>query len=126
MEADQFTLDDANALIPWLSERFRKLNTLRQKYAALQNRIADFQIPTNKFTNAGELKMAAEQIDRQIRDGLESILDQGIIVRDVSNGLVDFPSERDGREIYLCWINGEAQIDYWHETDRGFSHREPL
>jgi len=53
-------------------------------------------------------------------------LDRGIIVRDVAIGLVDFPSQREGREVYLCWIGGEERIDFWHETNRGFSHRERL
>ena len=51
---------------------------------------------------------------------------EGIIVRDVATGLVDFPSQREGREVYLCWIRGEERIDFWHETNRGFAHRQPL
>jgi hypothetical protein len=62
----------------------------------------------------------------QIEDGVQEILDRGIIVRDVSTGLVDFPSQRDGREVFLCWIGGEEKIEFWHETDRGFDYREPI
>ncbi|HUX86133.1 MAG TPA: DUF2203 family protein [Chloroflexota bacterium] len=41
-------------------------------------------------------------------------------------GLVDFPAERDGRVVYLCWRRGEDQIHYWHELDAGFAGRQPL
>jgi hypothetical protein len=41
-------------------------------------------------------------------------------------GLVDFPTVRDDRIVYLCWMVDEPQIDFWHELDTGLSGREPL
>ena len=126
MEPDQFTLDEANSLIPWLAKKFRKLNMLRQEYVVAQTRIGDIQLTSDKAIDDAGLREVAEQLAWQIDQGVEEILDQGIIVRDVSRGLVDFPSLRDNQDIYLCWIGGEEQIEYWHETDRGFSHRQPI
>ena len=126
METDQFTLDEANSLIPWLVETFRKLELLRQEYTAIQERFADLERASGNLADGDKLKVSAEHLARQIKEGVEEILDKGILIRDVSRGLVDFPSHRNGREVYLCWIGGEERIDYWHETDRGFSHREPL
>ena len=126
METDQFTLDEANSLIPWLVETFRKLELLRQEYTAIQERFADLERASGNLADGDKLKVSAEHLARQIEEGVEEILDKGILIRDMSRGLVDFPSHRNGREVYLCWIGGEERIDYWHETDRGFSHREPL
>ena len=126
MEPDQFTLDEANSLIPWLAKKFRKLNMLRQEYVVAQTRLGDIQLTSDKGIDDAGLRAVAEQLAWQIDQGVEEILDQGIIVRDVSRGLVDFPSLRDNQDIYLCWIGGEEQIEYWHETDRGFSHRQPI
>ena len=126
METDQFTLDEANSLIPWLVETFRKLELLRQEYTAIQERFADLERASGNLADGDKLKVSAEHLARQIEEGVEEILDKGILIRDVSRGLVDFPSHQNGREVYLCWIGGEERIDYWHETDRGFSHREPL
>ena len=126
METDQFTLDEANSLIPWLVETFRKLELLRQEYTAIQKRFADLERASGNLADGDKLKVSAEHLARQIEEGVEEILDKGILIRDVSRGLVDFPSHRNGREVYLCWIGGEQRIGYWHETDRGFSHREPL
>ena len=47
-------------------------------------------------------------------------------MKGVEPGLVDFPSLREGREVYLCWREGEDQIDFWHEVDAGFAGRQPL
>ena len=126
MEPDQFTLDEANAWIPWLAEKFRQLNLVQQEYAAIQERIYDSRIASDDETGVSELKATSDQLSRQLEEGVEEILDQGIIIRDVERGLVDFPSHRNNRDIYLCWIGGEDQVEYWHEIDQGFSHRQLL
>ncbi len=132
MESDQFTLDEANALVPWLEETFQRLAQQRQEHLALQERLTGLLQRRESNGPAGgneELTEAQEGVDRlarQLEDGVEEILDRGIIVRTVDTGLVDFPSQREDREVYLCWIRGEERIDFWHETDRGFAHREPL
>jgi hypothetical protein len=41
-------------------------------------------------------------------------------------GIVDFPSLRDGREVYLCWRVDEPTVAYWHDLDAGFRGRQPL
>ena len=126
MESDQFTLDEANALVPWLEETFQRLELVRQEYITRQERLSDLAKSSGSADETSELAASAELLARQIEEGVEEILDRGIIVRDVSTGLVDFPSQREGREVYLCWIRGEDQIGFWHETDRGFTHRQPL
>ena len=126
MEPYQFTLHEANALIPWLDEKFRNLNMLHQEYVVTKELIEKVQISSDQALDAINLKATAEQLARQIDEEVEEILDQGIIVRDMSRGLVDFPSVRDAEDIYLCWIGGEKRIDYWHEIDQGFSHRKPI
>ena len=126
MEPYQFTLEEANSLVPWLAGKFTDLDRLQQEYSAIRKRITDFQITPNNKTDGTKLKSESEQVARQIEESIEEILDQGIIVRDASSGLVDFPSLRNGQDIYLCWIGGEERIQYWHGTDEGFSHRKPL
>jgi hypothetical protein len=50
----------------------------------------------------------------------------GAELKDLNTGLLDFPSLRDGREVYLCWRHGEDDIHFWHELDAGFAGRQPL
>lgn len=53
--------------------------------------------------------------------------DQGILLKGIDDGLVDFPAVgRDGEEIYLCYKSGEGHIRYWHTLTGGFSGRRPL
>ncbi len=39
---------------------------------------------------------------------------------------MDFPSLREGEEVYLCWKLGEERIGYWHGIEEGFAGRKPL
>ena len=70
--------------------------------------------------------MAIEGLTHQLSQEAQEITDRGIIVRDVGRGLVDFPAYRDDREVYLCWLRGEKQIDFWHGTNEGIGSRKPI
>lgn len=132
MESGQFTLDEANAMVAWLEETFQRLDQGRQEHLALQERLTELlrqreiNEPARNNEEQTQLRDGVDRLAREIEEGVEEILDRGIIIRTVDTGLVDFPSEREGREVYLCWIRGEDRIEFWHETDRGFSHRQPL
>ena len=132
MERRQFTLDEANALVPWLEETFQRLANMRREQTDAQSRLDELleRRGSNGSSSSNEtMQQAQGNVDRLARlmeEGFQDILAEGIIVRDVATGLVDFPSQREGREVFLCWIRGEERIDFWHETNRGFAHRQPL
>lgn len=39
-------------------------------------------------------------------------------------GLVDFPAQINGKDVYLCWRSDEEGLLYYHEMDEGFSGRK--
>ena len=67
-----------------------------------------------------------DRLTQRLQRDLLEIAGRGIIVQDLGRGLVDFPSYREGREVYLCWLRGEERISHWHETDAGFGGRQAL
>lgn len=69
-----------------------------------------------------EAQRLAADIDQCVRE----LSELGIEVRGLDVGLVDFPGELDGREVWFCWMLGEPAVTHWHERDQGFSHRQPL
>ena len=82
---------------------------------------------------AGEPRERAEEFEREAQllareiDGFQAELEQlGIQLKDRRLGLVDFPSEMNGRHILLCWRLGEPEVQFWHELDAGYAGRQPL
>ena len=127
-----FTVKEASDLIPWLEEKLKELALL---YSRLRQAQSDYQDLSRRRNNNGhsssdeEIESARKDVTRfsgQIESGMEVILQEGILIRHIENGLVDFPSLREGREVYLCWLLGEKDIGFWHETNVGYSSRQPL
>ena len=50
----------------------------------------------------------------------------GCEIKGIHEGLVDFPSIREGKEVYLCWRMPEKEILFWHDLNTGFAGRKPL
>ncbi len=69
-----------------------------------------------------EIQSIAKDID-QFQGELESL---GIQLMDRRIGLIDFPSEMDGRRVLLCWRLGEPSVQYWHDEQSGYAGRQPL
>ena len=127
-----FTLDEANALLPWLEDKLAGMIPDRDLLAAEQERLLDLlrrRRSNGHSSSEEEILESKGKVDRltlQLQESLKEVTDRGILVRDLGRGLVDFPSRREGREIYLCWLRGEGRIEYWHETNVGFASRQPL
>jgi hypothetical protein len=127
-----FTLDEANALLPWLEEQFARMMPRRNELEAQQERL--IQLLRLRRSNGHSSKeedivatqKAVDQLTRELQEALKVITDRGILVRDLGRGLVDFPAMREEREVYLCWVMGEERIAYWHDTNTGFAGRRPL
>ncbi len=60
------------------------------------------------------------------RTALRVLDEVGVQVKSVEEGLLDFPSERDGEDVLLCWRAGEERVAFWHGVDEGFAGRKPI
>jgi len=69
---------------------------------------------------------AALSLMGTLQKALVTIRSEGVLVKDASRGLLDFPAVREGRVVFLCWMHGEGEIGFWHDQDSGFSGRQPL
>ncbi len=120
-----FTLEEANALLveirPVVAEIMRTHDVISTRLPEAWPAIS--RAASNSGSRAASLLVFEfERLQNLIRQ----VQDQGILVKDLKTGLIDFPSLKDGREVYLCWRYGEDQIDFWHDVDAGFAGRQPL
>lgn len=119
-----YTLEQATAALPWIQQRLDDLRSAREGLNDEDARaaLAEAQ-PGNGGGSAGRVVSDAFL---KMRSALIELQQMEIVLRDLDRGLIDFPALRDGREIYLCWQEGEEEIGYWHEPEAGFGGREPL
>ena len=57
---------------------------------------------------------------------IDEIADHGAQVKDIDEGLIDFPALSGGETVLLCWQLGEDEIRYWHSVEDGFAGRREL
>lgn len=127
-----FSIDEAEALLPQLREIL--LDMQRCKHAiddvrgdlgqAVQSATGNGHVKDEG--TLGEKRRRAEAFVEQLNAGLQKINALGVELKDIDQGLLDFPHERDGRVVNLCWKLGEDRIAWWHEIDTGFADRQPL
>jgi hypothetical protein len=94
-----FTVDEARALVP-------------------QVRAILLQLAIERRSDGDDLSTV-----RALLEHLESL---GVVVRDLDQGLVDFPTVRDGERAWLCWQLADPDLGYWHTTREGYASRRPL
>lgn len=123
MTTRYFTIEEANSLLPEIEPLMARLLERRAKVVRQRKEIADIlEDGTSDVGGAvpSELVQDFIAIERLVR----RIRSYGCIIKDVNTGLIDFLSERDGREVFLCWRYGEPRIEFYHELHSGFLGRE--
>ena len=132
MPEKYFTLEEANSLVPWLNSTFVSIQELMSMLAQINPSIRDKSLHLKSNGNSTtessleELNQEKSRLEKQIEEIVNSIFREGILVKRIEDGLVDFPAISGTREIYLCWLFGESNVDFWHETDTGFAGRQPV
>jgi len=131
--AKRFTLAEAQSLIPSVDPLLRKAIEKKADYEEAERVIQSF---TQRILLMGGLVVDRAPVlaarDRRNRAGeklketIEEIQQLGCVLKDLDIGLVDFPTEFRGQEVYLCWKLGEASIAYWHGVEEGFSGRKAI
>jgi hypothetical protein len=119
-----YTLDEANAALAWVADRLRRLRDARARLSDSEARQALAEAaPTD---GGGAPGRVVSEGFLALRTVLLELRQAEVVLRDLDRGLVDFPALRDGREVYLCWEEGEDEIGFWHEPEAGFAGRRPL
>jgi hypothetical protein len=126
-----FSLSEATALLPRLREL---LPALQETKGAIDRLQRELQAMTQAASGNGHLLLA--QMDRKRREtealterlnaSVRELQELGCELKGIDEGLIDFPAQRDGRTVFLCWKLGEERIEWWHELDTGFAGRERL
>lgn len=130
-----FTLDEAVALLPKIEKQLvtavEELSVVKDKIILLKRllKMRDNELDQEPSEDELEqLKQYYERFEEVYSKWISHFNDQGIILRDLEQGLLDFPyrSQTQNRDFFLCWHAGEEGLFYFHPTDVGFNGRQPI
>jgi hypothetical protein len=115
-----FTVAEARELLAGLRPVLDELVVLRADAAELA--AAGRGGPPSALGGLPELKAAEARLDEL----MGSIQSHGIELKGWAPLLLDFPAQLDGVDVLLCWLEGDAGLDWYHRADLGFLGRRPL
>jgi hypothetical protein len=127
-----FTPEEANAALPGVRLLVERMVEHRRAHVEALERQEELEgrirgngggIPPAQLADtAAEVERHARELARAVDD----IVELGVEVKDLDEGLVDFPALHHGETVLLCWQLGEDEIGYWHSVEAGFAGRRPL
>jgi hypothetical protein len=120
-----FTVEEANALLPKLKELLDDValhrDALREKAPHME------PILRAAVANGGGRVGSEYGVEAySLYLAIERIRELGVLLKDLDMGLLDFPHERDGHVVFLCWHPPEERVEHWHEIEAGYAGRQPL
>ncbi len=116
-----FTVAEARAELRRLRPVLDELVALRADAAELAASLTVGAAPS-RLGGLPELKAAQARLDE-----LMSIVQRtGAELKGFAPLLVDFPADLDGVEVLLCWLEGDAELAWYHRVELGFAGRRPL
>lgn len=129
-----FTVEQANAALPLVRAIAADMSSLAREISERRQRIDHLAGDRNVSENSrdpyvDELVQVREELQKDVErlNGyLGELRELGVEPKGLEDGLVDFPSLMDGKQVCLCWKLDEPEVMYWHDLDAGFGGRQPL
>jgi hypothetical protein len=127
-----FSVEEANKMLPLVraivSDVVRQFHTVNELKQRLSGVMSDRKRTATDPYYSEELAQSQAEMEAE-EEKLASYIDEltklGVELKG-PDGLCDFYSIRDGREVYLCWRLGEPEVMHWHELNAGVAGRQPL
>lgn len=125
-----WTVGEANAALERVRATVRRIQALAGTRTEQAGREMAARIQGNGQRDGqrtGQGHGARGRQAAELRAALDELSAEGILLRDVDNGLVDFPARSpSGRPYWLCWLVDEPEVAWWHWPETGFAGRRPL
>jgi hypothetical protein len=119
-----YTREEARQLLPLIQSWLQKLAHLDERLSKAASRVQ--QLVAGGQDRGGPTVEEYLRLQADCLEILNEFEKRQILVKDLNRGLIDFPAIVGGREVFLCWEQGEDDIEFWHEIDGGYAGRERL
>lgn len=130
-----WTVTEANARLPELEELLPRLQGWARRLAEVheeRERLAEFwgaeadaeDQPDHELKS--RLDAEWKHLGRRLEEAVGSLRNEGIEVKDLGSGLVDFYAMEAGELVFLCWQRGEPTVGFYHPLTGGYKSRRPI
>lgn len=116
-----FTVAEARAELARLRPVLTEVVSLRADAVELSAALGPGG-PPSPLGGLPELKAAQARLDEL----MTAVQQTGAELKGFAPLLVDFPADFDGVPVLLCWLEGDAELSWYHRVDLGFAGRRRL
>ena len=124
-----FTVEQANKMLPLVRRIVRDIVDAHQAWQRALQAYENAATWTRADSPSGHVTTLENDVRRlaaEIEGYLVELRELSVDFKGFEQGLVDFPGERDGRVVCLCWKLDEDAVEFWHEVSDGYAGRQPI
>ena len=121
-----FTVKSANEILPIVIKKYEYAKKQKDLIIKTEQELTQSMSAENSLIDYATLKQKLNSVVTKFYQSLEDLENTGVVVKQLDQGLLDFPAKRFDQEIWLCWKEGETEVKFWHEKDTGFMGRKPI
>jgi hypothetical protein len=116
-----FTLPEARQELARLRPVLDEIVVVRADVVELAASLTDGGEPT-PLGGLPEWKAA----EARLNELMTEVQQTGAELKGLAPLLVDFPADLDGVPVLLCWLEGDAELAWYHRRDLGYAGRRRL
>ncbi|MBI3929319.1 MAG: DUF2203 domain-containing protein [Armatimonadetes bacterium] len=123
-----FTVEEANRSLAMVRPLMEEIVGHKRRMTHLMDQVAPLP-PNSSDQSRHELEQilhALESLAQELKSLMNEVEQLGAVVKDLDQGLVDFPAVLRGQPVYLCWRLGEERVEFYHRIEDGFAGRLPV
>lgn len=125
MPTRYYSVAEANELLNEIKPLMAELLERRARIVRSRHDVTPILKDMHSDTGSAAATFMAQDFEA-IQQLIERIQSYGCVVKDMNVGLLDFLTELNGREVYLCWRYGEPRIEFFHELHTGYNSRQRI
>lgn len=125
MQDRVYTVAEANSMLPQVRALVQRMLTARANVVHMQPELWP-AVQAAVFNGGSKTVSEASRQIIAIQESIAALQALNIFVKDINTGLIDFPAQRNGQLVFLCWQYDEPSVQFWHDIDSGFSGRQRI
>jgi hypothetical protein len=115
-----FTVAEARSLMP-------DVMSVAAEIAFVRAELIDIRTALSVGSDSPHGGLAdAKAREARLAELIDWYVARDIIVKGWAPVLVDFPAVIDGADVYLCWLENEPELGWYHRLEHGFAGRRPI